>query len=54
MSDHPLNIYKDYFEEFKNKILLKLLLKDNETNGYVAGTIMSIQEKKSAKGTPLL
>ena len=27
-------------------------MKDNDINGYVAGTLMSIQEKKSAKGTP--
>ena len=50
MSDHPLNIYKDYFEELKNKIFLSYV-ESPETNGYVAGTIMSIQEK-SAKGTP--
>ena len=51
MSDHPLNIYKDYFEELKIKSFLSYV-ESPETNGYVAGTIMSIQEKKSAKGTP--
>ncbi len=51
MSDHPLNVYKDHFGEFKIKSFLNYV-ESSETNGYVAGTIMSIQEKKSAKGTP--
>ena len=51
MSDHPLNIYKDYFETLKIKSYSNFI-DDNESNAYVAGTIMAIQEKKSAKGTP--
>ena len=51
MSDHPLNIYKDYFETLKIKSYSSFM-DDNESNAYVAGTIMAIQEKKSAKGTP--
>ena len=51
MSDHPLNIYKDYFNDLKIKSYLTFI-ESPESNGYVAGTIMSIQEKKSAKGTP--
>ncbi len=51
MSDHPLNIYKDYFETLKIKSYSNFI-GDNESNAYVAGTIMAIQEKKSAKGTP--
>ena len=51
MSDHPLNIYKDYFETLKIKSYSSFI-DDNESNAYVAGTIMAIQEKKSAKGTP--
>ena len=51
MSDHPLNIYKDYFETLKIKSYSSFM-DDNESNAYVAGTIMAIQEKKSAKGIP--
>ena len=51
MSDHPLNVYKDYFYDLKIKSYISFI-ENSETNGYVAGTIMSIQEKKSAKGTP--
>ena len=53
MSDHPLNIYKDYFEELKIKSFLSYV-ESPETNGYVAGTIMSIQEKKALKEPRLL
>ncbi len=51
ISDHPLNEYKELFsqlqiksyKEFTSKAIKEVL---------VAGTIMSIQEKKSSKGTP--
>jgi DNA polymerase-3 subunit alpha len=51
MSDHPLKTYKDYFEESKI-FSFSDFTNSSESNAYVAGTIMSIQEKKSAKGTP--
>ena len=51
MSDHPLKTYKDYFEEL-NIFSFNDFVNSSESNAYVAGTIMSIQEKKSAKGTP--
>ena len=51
MSDHPLKIYEDYFEERKVQSY-KDFLDNTDSTAYVAGTIMSIQEKKSAKGTP--
>ncbi len=51
MSDHPLNIYKDYFEESNIKSFTDFM-NTTGSNCIVAGTIMSIQEKKSAKGTP--
>tara|TARA_Y100001970_G_scaffold284531_1_gene402089 strand:- start:5051 stop:8479 length:3429 start_codon:yes stop_codon:yes gene_type:complete len=51
MSDHPLKIYEDYFEERKVQPY-KDFLDNTDSTAYVAGTIMSIQEKKSAKGTP--
>jgi len=51
MSDHPLNIYKDLFNESKINSFADFM-NNSKTNSLVAGTIMSIQEKKSAKGTP--
>ena len=51
MSDHPLNIYKDHFET-SNVISFDNFINGTTSNAVVAGTIMSIQEKKSSKGTP--
>ena len=51
MSDHPLSIYKDYFNESKINSFSDFNNSAKNTS-YVAGTIMSIQEKKSSKGTP--
>ena len=51
MSDHPLNVYKTYLEELKILPFVDFINNKN-SNCLVAGTIMSIQEKKSAKGTP--
>ena len=51
ISDHPLNEYKDIFNQL-NIISYDKFYNNLETVGLVAGTIMSIQEKKTAKGTP--
>jgi DNA polymerase-3 subunit alpha len=51
MSDHPLKIYKDYFNKSK-VVSFKDFVNGLENTALVAGTIMAIQEKKSAKGTP--
>ena len=51
ISDHPLNEYDEIFKQLKIKSY-KEFLNNNESEASVAGTIMSIQEKKSAKGTP--
>jgi DNA polymerase III subunit alpha len=51
LSDHPLNEYEEVFNQLE--ILPYNRFYNNENHeGLVAGTIMSIQEKKSAKGTP--
>ena len=51
LSDHPLNEYEEVFNQLA--IIPYNQFYDNDNNeGLVAGTIMSIQEKKSAKGTP--
>jgi DNA polymerase III subunit alpha len=52
ISDHPLNEYKELFVEMKIKSYKSFIEEDDINEGLVAGTIMSIQEKKSAKGTP--
>ncbi len=51
MSDHPLKIYEKYFKESKI-ISFKEFMDSDNNSGIVAGTIMSIQEKKSIKGNP--
>ena len=51
ISDHPLNEYGDIFNQLKI-ISYKEFLNNNKSEALVAGTVMSIQEKKSAKGTP--
>ena len=48
ISDHPLNEYKDIFNQL-NIISYDKFYNNLETVGLVAGTIMSIQEKKQQK-----
>ncbi|MDA7606611.1 DNA polymerase III subunit alpha [Pelagibacteraceae bacterium] len=49
ISDHPLNEYKEFFTQLKI-VSYKDFLENSESESLVAGTIMSIQEKKSVKG----
>ena len=51
LSDHPLNEYEEVFNQLRIVPYTKFYNND-ENESLVAGTIMSIQEKKSAKGTP--
>jgi DNA polymerase-3 subunit alpha len=51
ISDHPLNAYEEIFKQLKINSY-KEFLNSNDAEALVAGTIMSIQEKKSSKGTP--
>ena len=51
ISNHPLNEYEEIFNQLKITSFHQFN-KDEASEGLVAGTIMSIQEKKSAKGTP--
>ncbi len=51
ISDHPLSEYNDVFDQL-NISSYKDFYENDEKEASVAGTIMSIQEKKSAKGTP--
>ena len=51
LSDHPLNEYESAFNQLAI-ISYNEFYENINNEGLVAGTIMSIQEKKSAKGTP--
>jgi DNA polymerase III subunit alpha len=51
LSDHPLSEYEDVFNELRITSY-KQFYNNDDNEGLVAGTIMSITEKKSAKGTP--
>ena len=51
ISNHPLNEYEEIFKQLNIISYNEFYLNDNG-DGLVAGTIMSIQEKKSSKGTP--
>ncbi|MDC0366485.1 DNA polymerase III subunit alpha [Pelagibacteraceae bacterium] len=51
ISDHPLNEYGEIFNQLKITSYKEFLV-NSDSEAQVAGTIMSIQEKKSAKGTP--
>ena len=51
MSDHPLKEYNNYLRN-SNTISFNEFMNGNDSSGIVAGTIMSIQEKKSIKGNP--
>ena len=51
LSDHPLNEYEDIFNQLKITPYNQFY-SNSDSEGLVAGTIMSVIEKKSAKGTP--
>ena len=51
ISNHPLNEYEEIFNQLKITSFHQFN-KDETSEGLVAGTIMSLQEKKSVKGTP--
>ena len=51
LSNHPLNEYQEVFDQLNISTYNKFYNEDAK-EGLVAGTIMSIQEKKSSKGTP--
>ena len=51
ISNHPLNEYEEIFNQLNIKSFHQFY-NDETSESLVAGTVMSIQEKKSAKGTP--
>ena len=50
LTNHPLNEYEEIFNQL-NIMSYNQFYEKDKSEGLVAGTIMSIQEKKSAKGT---
>ncbi len=52
LSNHPLNEYQEVFDQLNISSYNKFYNEDAK-EGLVAGTIMSIQEKKKFKGNPL-
>ena len=50
LSNHPLKDYENVLEQYQVKTF-KEFENTNETKCFLAGTIMSIKEKKTAKGT---
>ena len=52
ISDHPLNDYTHLFESLNIINYKDFYYSKNLKESNIAGTIMSIQEKKSSKGTP--
>ena len=51
LTNHPLNEFEEIFNQLNINSFNKFYESDNKES-LVAGTIMSIQEKKSSKGTP--
>tara|TARA_Y100000590_G_scaffold414942_1_gene512252 strand:- start:80 stop:1327 length:1248 start_codon:yes stop_codon:yes gene_type:complete len=52
ISNHPLANYQDALKQYKVKSF-KDFETSSDTESFIAGTIMSIKEKKTAKGTPM-
>ena len=51
ISDHPLNQYKDIFNEYNITKYSDFITQSNIPESMVAATILKIQEKKTQKGT---
>ena len=51
ISNHPLSEYEEIFKQLEIKTYNQFH-ESNDSEALIAGTIMSMQEKKSAKGTP--
>ena len=51
LSDHPLNQYKNIFDEYNITKYSEFITNKNQSESMVASTILKIQEKKTQKGT---
>ena len=52
VSDHPLNQYKNFFEDFNIIDFNKFNSNSKINEANIAGTLLKIQERKTAKGNP--
>ena len=50
ISDHPLNQYKNFFGDFKIIDFNQFNSNSDISDAYIAGTLLKIQERKTAKG----
>ena len=50
ISDHPLNQFKDYFDDYKILNYQTFTNSDDIKNSNIAATLLKIQERKTAKG----
>jgi len=51
MSSHPLNNYEEILKQYKVKTF-KDFENGKEVESFISGTVMSVKEKKTAKGSP--
>ena len=51
LSDHPLNQYKNIYDEYNITKYSEFITNKNQSESMVASTILKIQEKKTQKGT---
>ncbi len=51
LSDHPLNQYKNIFDEYNISKYSDFSIDQNKSQSMIAATILKIQEKKTQKGT---
>ncbi len=52
ISDHPLNQYKEIFNDYKIINYKDFINDDNNKDSNIAATLLKIQERKTSKGTP--
>ena len=52
MSDHPLNLYKEIFNQFNIENYKNFIQEKNIKSSNIAATILKVQERKTGKGTP--
>ena len=51
ISDHPLNQFKEIFNDYKIIDYQNFLEQDNLKNANIAATVLKVNERKTAKGT---
>ncbi len=52
ISDHPLNQFKEIFEDYNINDYLSFISDNEMMNSNIAATLLKVQERKTAKGNP--